>query len=219
MQEKESIVIAKRRKGKCISIMRGNKRLAELWCADAYHDVWISSKIAISSELATITDENSVLDKCYHFTNNRDALHYFNVIKRSLQKEYVIDHSSKGIIYIMSTVVPGLIKIGKTQSSQYENRMQTLESNGYRNITGLKREFAIEVEDYSEKEALMHNIFCTSRIKNTELFSLDLDLAIQLFSSLEGRQIYPKPYTKSKEQVFEEASEKFEEGLSPGKNM
>lgn len=48
----------------------------------------------------------------------------------------------------MSTVVSGLIKIGKTTIAQFENRMRYLESNGYANITGLKREFAIEVDGY-----------------------------------------------------------------------
>ena len=32
--------------------------------------------------------------------------------------------------------------------------MRFLESNGYANITGLKREFAIEVDGYDDKESL-----------------------------------------------------------------
>ena len=53
---------------------------------------------------------------------------------------------AKGIIYIMETVVPGLIKIGKTGSENFEQRMYSLERNGYNNVVGLKRRFAIEVE-------------------------------------------------------------------------
>lgn len=68
---------------------------------------------------------------------------------------------AKGIIYLMTTVVSGLIKIGKTGNEQFENRMRFLESNGYANITGLKREFAIEVDGYDEKEKL----FMTSLAK------------------------------------------------------
>lgn len=30
---------------------------------------------------------------------------------------------SRGIIYVMTTVVPGLVKIGKTGSSNFEQRM------------------------------------------------------------------------------------------------
>mgnify|MGYP003304471158 CR=1 FL=1 len=59
---------------------------------------------------------------------------------------------AKGIIYVMTTVVPGLIKIGKTGSDNFENRMYQLERNGYFNVVGLKRKFAIEVEDYDAKE-------------------------------------------------------------------
>lgn len=45
---------------------------------------------------------------------------------------------AKGIIYVMTTVVPGLVKIGKTGSGNYEQRMYNLEHNGYANVVGLK---------------------------------------------------------------------------------
>ena len=111
---------------------------------------------------------------------------------------------SKGIIYIMTTVVPGLIKIGKTKTENFEARMYQLERNGYFNVVGLKREFAIEVDDYDEKEILLDEIFEKSRVPNSELFALDSDLVIQLLSSFEGKQIYPK--TMSKNEVFKEAT-------------
>ena len=38
------------------------------------------------------------------------------------------------IIYIMTTSVSGLIKIGKTWLNNYEERMRFLESNGYYNV-------------------------------------------------------------------------------------
>ena len=63
-----------------------------------------------------------------------------------------MQENSKGIIYVMSSAVPGLIKIGKTGVANYEQRMYNLEHNGYRNVTALKRVFAIEVESYDEKE-------------------------------------------------------------------
>lgn len=34
---------------------------------------------------------------------------------------------AKGILYVMSTVVDGLIKIGKTGTNQFETRMNQLE--------------------------------------------------------------------------------------------
>lgn len=112
---------------------------------------------------------------------------------------------ARGIIYCMTTIVPGLIKIGKTGTNNFEQRMYTLENNGYRNIVGLKRRFAIEVDDYSEKETLIHDIFSKSNVPNTELFALDVDLVVQLLSSLDGKQIYPK--TMTKEEVFDTAAD------------
>ena len=111
---------------------------------------------------------------------------------------------AKGIIYVMTTVVPGLIKIGKTGTDNFESRMYSLERNGYFNVVGLKRRFAIEVDDYDEKESLLDEIFHKSKVPNSELFALDADLVVQLLSSFEGRQIFPKEITK--EEVFEKAT-------------
>ena len=112
---------------------------------------------------------------------------------------------SKGVIYLMTSVVPGLIKIGKTGSSNFEQRMYNLEHDGYRNVTGLKRSFAIEVDDYDDKEIMLHTIFEKSRVADTELFALDINIAIQLLSSFEGTIIYPKMENKST--IFDEATE------------
>ena len=110
---------------------------------------------------------------------------------------------AKGIIYVMTTVVPGLIKIGKTGLDNFEARMYQLERNGYSNVVGLQRRFAIIVDEYDEKEYLLAEIFSKSRVPNTELFALDVDLVIQLLSSFDGEQIYPK---QSKKETFDEAT-------------
>ena len=115
---------------------------------------------------------------------------------------------SKGIIYVMTTVVPGLLKIGKTGSDNYEARMYILERNGYSNVTGLNRRFAIEVEDYDEKEKLIDEIFRKSKVPNTELYALDEDLVINLLSSFEGTIIYPK--NKTKEEIFDDSVKELE---------
>lgn len=120
---------------------------------------------------------------------------------------------AKGIIYIMTTVVPGLIKIGKTGSSQFEVRMHELEHNGYRNVTGLKRSFAIEVNDYDEKEKLLHVIFEKSQVSDTELFAVDINIAIQLLSSFDGKMIYP--ISETKDEVFDEAADNSKSKLIP----
>ncbi len=120
---------------------------------------------------------------------------------------------AKGIIYVMTTAVPGLIKIGKTGSSNFEQRMYSLEHDGYRNVAAIKRLFAIEVDDYDEKELLIDSIFSKSRLENTELFALDSNLVVQLLSSFEGKQIYPMDTPK--DEVFEEASANRGKGLVP----
>lgn len=118
---------------------------------------------------------------------------------------------STGVLYVMSTVVSGLIKIGKTTTDRFDSRMYELEHNGYRNVTGLRRRFAIEVEDYDEKERMLDDIFSKARVPGSELFALDINLAIELLSSFEGRQIYPKSSTESKSKVFDDAAKNHQE--------
>lgn len=121
---------------------------------------------------------------------------------------------AKGIIYLMVTVVPGLVKIGKTGLDNFDTRMRALEKNGYANVTGLKKEFAIEVDDYDDKERLIHNIFSKSKIANTELFALDSEIAKSLLASLDGKQIYPKD--KNKKEIFKESTEELKLNQSTG---
>lgn len=109
----------------------------------------------------------------------------------------------------MTSVVPGLIKIGRTHD--YEQRMYNLEHDGYRNVTGLKRVFALEVDEHEAKEELLHTIFEKSRVADTELFALDVNIVIQLLSSFEGTVIYPIDETK--DDIFDGA---FEAGQSKG---
>ncbi len=106
---------------------------------------------------------------------------------------------AKGIIYLMTTAVSGLVKIGKTGSGSYSERMRFLEANGYYNVAGLKRYFAIEVEDYDDKESLLHETFSKHQVGNSELFALDQDLIRQLLLSFEGTVIYPENINKEKE--------------------
>lgn len=120
---------------------------------------------------------------------------------------------AKGIIYVMKTVVPGLIKIGKTGTANFEQRMYNLESNGYKNVAGLQRYFAIEVADYDEKESLLDTIFSKSQVPGTELFALDINLVVQLLSSFDGKQIYPE--AESKEESFDHATLNIEKSIIP----
>lgn len=105
----------------------------------------------------------------------------------------------KGIIYIMTTAVSGLIKIGQTGTNNYKERMRNLEANGYYNVAGLKRFFAIELEDYSEKESLLHDIFNKHQVGESELFALDQELIRQLLLSFKGSIVYPENINQEKE--------------------
>ncbi|HJP96475.1 MAG TPA: GIY-YIG nuclease family protein [Candidatus Saccharimonadales bacterium] len=106
---------------------------------------------------------------------------------------------AKGIIYLMSTAVSGLVKIGKTGTNNYVERMRFLEANGYYNVAGLRRYFAIELDDYDDKESLLHEIFSKHQVGTSELFALDQDLVRQLLLSFDGKVIYPEKINKEKE--------------------
>jgi len=110
----------------------------------------------------------------------------------------------KGIIYIMTTAVSGLIKIGQTGIENYAERMRFLEANGYSNVSGLRRFFAIELEDYEDKENLLKEIFGKHQVGDSELFALDSELVKQLLLSFDGKVIYPE--NVNKEKVFDEVS-------------
>lgn len=110
---------------------------------------------------------------------------------------------AKGVVYVMSTIIPGLIKIGKTQD--FEERMSKLESDGYKNCTGLKREFAIEVDDCDTTEKTIHMAFEAHQVGNTELYALNKDKVIKLLMGLNGKVVYPT--TMTKREIEENANE------------
>lgn len=82
--------------------------------------------------------------------------------------------------------------------------MRFLEANGYYNVTGLKRFFAMELEDYDDKESLLHEIFSKHQVGSSELFALDQELARQLLLSFDGDVVYPESVDKERE--FDEVS-------------
>ena len=97
---------------------------------------------------------------------------------------------AKGIIYVMTSAVNGLIKIGKTETKQFSSRMSFLQNNGYFNVANLVPYFAIEVDDYSRKEKLLHTIFSKSQVSNSEMFALDKHIVRELLLSFTGTIIY-----------------------------
>lgn len=111
----------------------------------------------------------------------------------------------------MTTAVAGLIKIGSTGSNQYKERMRFLEANGYSNVAGLKRNFAIEVNDYNDKEKMLQDIFVKHQVGDSELFALDTELVKQLLLAFEGKVIFPEEINKEK--VFDEVTEVRKQGV------
>ena len=113
---------------------------------------------------------------------------------------------AKGIIYCMTTIVPGLIKIGSTKDKdEYKSRMYILEHNGYCNITGLKRYYAVEVDDYQEQEQELFEIHKSGRVGKTELFAAEIGIVAKQMSRLKGNKIYPEDI--SEEDVIAEAED------------
>jgi len=104
-----------------------------------------------------------------------------------------------GIIYIMITAIDGVVKIGKTSTGNYRERMRNLTKNGYGNFNGLKEFFSIKLIDYEEKEKLLHEIFSKHRISDSEFFALDKELVKQLLLSFDGEVVFPKEVDKEKE--------------------
>lgn len=102
---------------------------------------------------------------------------------------------SKGYVYIMTSAVDGIIKIGN--SDNWTRRCQNqLEDNGYKNMNGLKTYFVVECDDYLEIESIMHDIFRESRVigsndRKTELFAVDKDRAKRVLAKM-GTQVYPE---------------------------
>ena len=115
------------------------------------------------------------------------------------------EKGTRGIIYLMESAIPGLVKIGKCGTKQYKERMRDLSSNGYRNATGLKCVIAMEVDNYEDKEGLLHSLFDSCRVGNTELFALDVHMLEGLFSALDGTLVFPK--SESKSDVLKEAAD------------
>lgn len=108
---------------------------------------------------------------------------------------------SKGYVYIMTTAVEGIIKIGR--SDNWTRRCQDqLEANGYKNMNGLKTYFVVQVSDQEEIESIMHDIFRESRVSNFEMFAVDKDRAKRVLSKM-GTQVFPEIEIKQLKKIDE----------------
>lgn len=112
---------------------------------------------------------------------------------------------SKGYVYIMTTAVDGIIKIGR--SDNWTRRCQEqLEANGYKNMNGLKTYFVAKVDNQEEIESIMHDIFRESRVSNFEMFAVDKDRAKRVLSKM-GEQVYPEENNNTNKNIAKTKNE------------
>ena len=119
----------------------------------------------------------------------------------------------KGVLYVMTTGVPGLIVLSECSSDNFEERIKwgiERDTLVY-GVSGCKLCFAIEMEDYREKREMLEKLFSAIRLKETCLFAADKDLIIQLLSSFDGKAIYP-PDSDGKE-IFNKIASKDNESV------
>lgn len=84
-------------------------------------------------------------------------------------------------MYVTTSEIDGLVKIGKTKN--LEKRMKELSGQGYiRQKCDMV--YAIEVDDFDEKEKLLHTIFGKVRAAKTEFFAVDINVVVQTLSFL-----------------------------------
>lgn len=88
---------------------------------------------------------------------------------------------SRGILYVMTTVVPGLVKIGKTGSGNFEQRMYGLERNVYFNVVGLKRRDLKTGKRVNDYTTLVYN----DNLTYADITERDNDYKVNGRSSLE----------------------------------
>lgn len=97
----------------------------------------------------------------------------------------------KGFIYILTNdSMPGLIKIGIT-NRPIKERLRELDSTEV--PTPFNLYYAIEVEDYKNREKLIHQAYNKDRIRpNREFFKVEPESAVALLKAIGGKEISPE---------------------------
>lgn len=93
----------------------------------------------------------------------------------------------KGIIYILTNEsMPGLIKIGITNN--IKQRLQSLDTTSV--PTPFKLHYAVEIEDYVQKERLIHQGYAKDRIRSSrEFFKIEAENATAMLKALGGSEV------------------------------
>ena len=118
---------------------------------------------------------------------------------------------AKGIIYLFSTSVKELCKIGRTDN--LKERKRNIEANGYHNVSGLKLIYAVESEDMVGDENFIKELLKKLRIGDSELYQVNKDSAIMLLSKI-GKAVFPESQIRVDE-IKSEAQENISSEVLP----
>lgn len=92
----------------------------------------------------------------------------------------------QNILYVCTTFYKNLVKIGSTTEDNFNKRMWYLEQNGYKEVVGIRRAFAIKIDNADELETLLKRIMTKIRFDNSELYEMNIQDAVKLFKSFNG---------------------------------
>lgn len=97
----------------------------------------------------------------------------------------------RGVIFAMETSVPNLVLIGRSTTEAFMGRMDELEREGSKGAVSLKRRYAVEVEDSEGAMLLIQDLFVSSHVPTSDLYTLDVELLVRYLASLAGRRVFP----------------------------
>ena len=111
----------------------------------------------------------------------------------------------KGIIYILTNdSMPGLIKIGIT-NRPIKERLRELDTTQV--PTPFNLYYAIEIEDYKNRERLIHQAYTKDRVRpNREFFKIEPECAVALLKAIGGTEISPEYINISVDETGREIS-------------
>lgn len=100
-----------------------------------------------------------------------------------------------GVLYVMTTDIPGLIHIGATRRERFEDQVKRWSKSGHFGVGGLRFRYGIEVRDYIMKGQLLELVFNHARVNVSGLYAVDIDVAERLLKVLDGMPVAYKDET------------------------
>jgi hypothetical protein len=110
---------------------------------------------------------------------------------------------NKPVVYVLTnSAMPGLVKIGKTQQSAVELRMNQLYTTGV--PVPFECIYAAEVDDHSTVEAALHIAFGPSRVnQKREFFKIDPEQAVAVLKLIGEKDVTPQVSAELNNEVSE----------------